>query len=106
MTAQIFSSAVNDDIRTERQRTLEIRCKESVVNDNELAVLLADLRYSFDIGYGKQRISGSLDIYRFNIIIDRFFNSLKIRCVYDLVSDVEVLEYIIKDSKSTAVDIV
>ena len=78
MTAQILCSAMDDDIRTERQRTLQIRREESVVYYSELAVLFGDLGNGFNISNSKKRVSRSLDIYGLYVIVDSGLNSFKI----------------------------
>ena len=67
---------------------------------------MCDLRYRFDIGDRKKRISGSLYIDCLNCIIYSSFYRSFVRRIYDLVCDIEVLKYIIQDTESTAVDIV
>ena len=49
MSAEILSTAVDDDVRTERERALQIRRKECIVNDDELVMLFSYLRYCFDV---------------------------------------------------------
>ena len=93
MTAKILRTAVDDDISAKRQRTLQIRCKESVINDRELVMLFSDLGNCFDISNREKRVCRSLDIDRLNVVVDSSLNCFKIRSVYDLISYIEVLEY-------------
>ena len=106
MSAEILCAAVDNDIRAKCQRTLQIRCEESIVDDNKLIVLLCDLRDCFDVSDREKRICGSLNVNSFYIIVDSIFDCFKIRCVYDLVCDIEVLENVIEYAECTALDIV
>ena len=106
MTSEIFRAAVDDYVSTESQRTLQIRSEECIVYYYELVMLFGDSRDCFNIGNRKKRIRGCLDVDCLNIIIDGILNSFKIRCVYDLICDVEVLENVIKDPECSPVDIV
>ena len=106
MSAEIFGSAVDDNVSTERKGTLQIRREECIVDDRELAVLSRDLGNRFDVSDGKKRVCRCLYIDCFYVIVDSFLNSFKIRCVYDLICDVEVLENIIKYPERSAIDVV
>ena len=78
MTTKILCSAVDDDIRAERQRTLQIRREESVVYYSELAVLFSDLGNGFNISNRKKRVCRRLNIYGLYVIINGGLNSFKI----------------------------
>jgi hypothetical protein len=106
MTAKVFRSAVYDNVRTESQRTLQIRRKESIVNDGKFVMLFSDLRNCFNVCDREKRVCRSLDIYSLYVIIDGGLNSFKIGSVYYLIGNIEILEYVIEDPESSAVDIV
>ena len=106
VSAQVLCAAVDYDICAEFDRALQIRREECVVYDNELVVLLADLTYRFNVGDSKKRVRGSLDIDSLNVIIDCRLDCREVGCIYDLISDAEVLEYVVEDTECSAVDVV
>ena len=61
MTTEVFGGRVHDDVRAERERLLQVRRRERVVNDNEGAGPVTDLDESRDVADLHERVTGGLD---------------------------------------------
>ena len=49
VTSEIFSTAMDNNVGTERQRLLEVRCQEGVIDNNEKVVLLGNFADSTQV---------------------------------------------------------
>ena len=65
MTPNIFSPTVDNYIRSERQRSLQIGCQKCIVNDKQFVMLMRSLCHRSYIRHGEKRICGAFNINRF-----------------------------------------
>ena len=106
MASEILCPAVDHNIGSESNRSLKVRCQKGIVHYEELSVFMGDLCHCLYVRYGEKRICRTFYKNCFDIFVNRILDLLQIGSIHYFISDPEIAEYIFKDPKSPAINIV
>ena len=105
VAVEVFRGRVIDDVRAQLERPLEIGRRERVVDDEQRAAVMRDLRHRRDVGETHQRIGRRLDEHESRFGSHRVGDALRIARVDVCKRQREVLEDLVEQPEGAAVHV-
>ena len=105
MSADKFCCGMNYDICTILDRSYKVWCCKCVIYNKRNFMFVSNIRDCFDIYNIRIRISESLDVNSFCILLDRILYFLRIEDVYECCCYAVCRKGMLKEIEASAVDI-